>query len=76
MPSMGIFMLLYVKASDRLTHEKLCYATLSPFIFFFGAFGFMIYPNLDVSHPTASTIAVWPSSCSKANDCPLAIVKN
>jgi AAA family ATP:ADP antiporter len=76
MPSAVLFMLMYAKASDILSNEKLFYATLSPFILFFGAFGFIIYPNLDVLHPAASTIAAWQASCSKAFYWPLAIVGN
>ncbi len=76
MPSAVLFMLIYAKASDILSNEKLFYATLSPFILFFGAFGFIIYPNLDVLHPAATTIANWQAHCSKALYWPLAIIGN
>jgi AAA family ATP:ADP antiporter len=76
MPSALLFMLVYAKASDILSNEKLFYATLSPFILFFGAFGFFIYPHLNVLHPAASTVAAWQASCSKAFYWPLAIVGN
>lgn len=76
MPSAVLFMLIYAKASDILSNEKLFYATLSPFILFFGAFGFIIYPNLDILHPAAETIANWQANCSKALYWPLAIVGN
>lgn len=76
MPSAVLFMLIYAKASDILSNEKLFYATLSPFILFFGAFGFIIYPNLDILHPAAETIAYWQANCSKALYWPLAIVGN
>ncbi|MDR0595594.1 MAG: NTP/NDP exchange transporter [Puniceicoccales bacterium] len=76
MPAAVLFMLIYAKASDILSNEKLFYATLSPFILFFGAFGFLIYPNLDVLHPAASTVAAWQASCSKAFYWPIAIVGN
>ncbi|MDR0715630.1 MAG: NTP/NDP exchange transporter, partial [Puniceicoccales bacterium] len=76
MPAAVLFMLIYAKASDILSNEKLFYATLSPFILFFGAFGFLIYPNLDVLHPAASTVASWQANCSKAFYWPIAIVGN
>ncbi|MDR3274016.1 MAG: NTP/NDP exchange transporter [Puniceicoccales bacterium] len=76
MPSAVLFMLVYAKASDILSNEKLFYATLSPFILFFGAFGFLIYPNLDILHPAASTVAAWQANYSKAFYWPLAIVGN
>ncbi|MDR0393503.1 MAG: NTP/NDP exchange transporter [Puniceicoccales bacterium] len=58
-PSAIVFMLLYAKASNILSNEKLFYATLSPFILFFGLFAFVIYPNREWFHPTAATIASW-----------------
>ncbi|MDR1255974.1 MAG: NTP/NDP exchange transporter [Puniceicoccales bacterium] len=75
-PAAVVFMLIYAKASDILSNEKLFYATLSPFILFFGAFGFIIYPHLDALHPAASTVAAWQASYSKALYWPLAIVGN
>lgn len=58
-PSSIIFMLLYAKASNILSNENLFYATLSPFIIFFGLFAFVIYPNREWFHPTVETIASW-----------------
>ncbi len=55
-PSAIIFMLLYAKASNVLSNENLFYATLSPFILFFGLFAFVIYPNREWFHPTVETI--------------------
>ena len=56
-PSAIIFMLLYTKASNILSNENLFYATLSPFIIFFGLFAFVIYPNREWFHPTVETIS-------------------
>lgn len=56
-PSAIIFMLMYTKASNILSNENLFYATLSPFIIFFGLFAFVIYPNREWFHPTVETIA-------------------
>ncbi len=58
-PSAIVFMLLYAKASNIFSNEKLFYATLSPFILFFGLFAFVIYPHREVLHPAAETIALW-----------------
>lgn len=55
-PSAIIFMLLYAKASNILSNENLFYATLSPFILFFGLFAFVIYPHREWFHPAAETI--------------------
>lgn len=47
------FMLLYSKLSDTLSKEALFYTVIFPFIAFFGAFAFLMYPMRDAIHPTA-----------------------
>ncbi|WOL09010.1 plastidic ATP/ADP-transporter-like [Canna indica] len=47
------FMLLYTKLSNVLSKEALFYTVIMPFIAFFGAFGFVLYPLRDAIHPTA-----------------------
>ncbi|MQL91378.1 hypothetical protein Taro_023991 [Colocasia esculenta] len=47
------FMLLYTKLSNVLSKEALFYTVIFPFIAFFGAFGFVMYPLSNVIHPTA-----------------------
>lgn len=47
------FMLLYTKLSNVLSKEALFYSVIFPFIAFFGAFGFFMYPMSDKIHPTA-----------------------
>ncbi|RWW41451.1 hypothetical protein BHE74_00053067, partial [Ensete ventricosum] len=47
------FMLLYTKLSDVLSKEALFYTVILPFIAFFGAFAFVLYPLRDAIHPTA-----------------------
>jgi AAA family ATP:ADP antiporter len=54
-----VFLVVYAKASNILSNERLFYATLMPFILFFGLFGFVIYPHLDFFQPTAATVAAW-----------------
>ncbi|XP_027122687.1 plastidic ATP/ADP-transporter [Coffea arabica] len=47
------FMLLYTKMANVLSKEALFYTTILPFIAFFGAFGFVLYPLSNFFHPTA-----------------------
>lgn len=47
------FMLLYTKLANVLSKEALFYTTILPFIAFFGAFGFVLYPLSNYFHPTA-----------------------
>ncbi|XXG56002.1 hypothetical protein AAC387_Pa03g3538 [Persea americana] len=47
------FMLLYTKLSNVLSKEALFYTVIFPFIAFFGAFAFLLYPLSGVIHPTA-----------------------
>ncbi|KAL8458105.1 hypothetical protein ACS0TY_035005 [Phlomoides rotata] len=47
------FMILYTKLSNVLSKEALFYTVMLPFIAFFGAFGFVLYPLNEVFHPTA-----------------------
>ncbi|CAM8948398.1 unnamed protein product [Rhodiola kirilowii] len=47
------FMLLYTKLSNVLSKQALFYTVILPFIAFFGAFGFVLYPLNGYFHPTA-----------------------
>ncbi|WVZ69465.1 hypothetical protein U9M48_018241 [Paspalum notatum var. saurae] len=47
------FMLLYTKLSNVLSREALFYTVIFPFIAFFGAFAFVLYPLRNAIHPTA-----------------------
>lgn len=46
------FMLLYTKLSNVLSKQALFYTVILPFIGFFGAFGFVLYPLSNYFHPT------------------------
>ena len=46
------FTVLYTKLANVLTSEQLFYTCILPFIAFFGAFAFALYPMRDVLHPT------------------------
>ncbi|XP_019184715.1 PREDICTED: plastidic ATP/ADP-transporter-like [Ipomoea nil] len=47
------FMILYTKLANVLSKEALFYTVILPFIAFFGAFGFVLYPLSNYFHPTA-----------------------
>ncbi|KAH9619757.1 hypothetical protein KSS87_018486 [Heliosperma pusillum] len=47
------FMVLYTKLADVLPTKALFYTVILPFIAFFGAFGFVLYPMSNYFHPTA-----------------------
>jgi AAA family ATP:ADP antiporter len=52
-PGAIIFTLIYAKMSNVLSRENLFYATIIPFIIFFGLFTIVFYPNREVLQPTA-----------------------
>ncbi|CAF1925897.1 hypothetical protein HID58_064969 [Brassica napus] len=47
------FMLLYTKLSNVLSKKALFYTVIVPFIAYFGAFGFVMYPLSSLIHPEA-----------------------
>jgi len=47
------FMLLYTKLANVLSKQALFYSVILPFIAFFGAFGFVLYPLSNYIHPEA-----------------------
>lgn len=53
-PAAILFMLIYAKMSNVLSKENLFYATIVPFLVFFGLFAYILYPNRDALHPNAS----------------------
>lgn len=46
------FTVLYTKLANVLSQEQLFYTCIIPFIAFFGAFAFLLYPIRDMLHPT------------------------
>ncbi|PNW74004.1 hypothetical protein CHLRE_13g581400v5 [Chlamydomonas reinhardtii] len=52
LPMAILFTMTYTALANRLTSDMLFYACLLPFIAFFGVFGFFVYPNKEVLHPT------------------------
>jgi len=53
LPFAVLFMLLYSRLSNKLSKEKLFYATITPFLVFFALFAFLIYPMRESLHPHA-----------------------
>lgn len=53
-----LFVILYTKLSNILSTERLFYTILTPFLLFFGAFAFFIYPNRDLIHPAPEVVEV------------------
>lgn len=51
-----LFVVLYAKLSNVLSKENLFYAIITPFLIFFAAFAFVIYPNKAFLHPDPAHI--------------------
>ena len=51
-----MFVVLYAKLTNALSREAVFYAVVSPFLIFFLAFGFFLYPNLASLHPSPETV--------------------
>lgn len=63
MPCAILFFLIYSKLSNILSREALFYTCLIPFLLFFAAFSFIIYPNKEWLHPTLESITSLRESC-------------
>ncbi|MCX7343498.1 MAG: NTP/NDP exchange transporter [Proteobacteria bacterium] len=55
-PAAVLFVILYAKLTNALSRENVFYAVVTPFLVFFAAFGFIIYPNLHLLHPSIESI--------------------
>ncbi len=51
-----IFVISYTYLANFFSREKLFYVTITPFLIFFGLFGFVLYPNIDILHPSPEKI--------------------
>lgn len=56
-PAAILFVLIYAKLTNILSRENVFYAIVTPFLIFFGAFAFIIYPNLHALHPNVESVA-------------------
>lgn len=63
MPCAILFFLAYTKLSNWLSREALFYTCLIPFLIFFAAFSFIIYPNKEWLHPSMESITLLRDSC-------------
>lgn len=55
-PAAILFVILYAKLTNIMSRENVFYAIVAPFVVFFGLFGFVLYPNLHLLHPSAEAI--------------------
>lgn len=53
-PCAVLFLLMYAKLSNMLSKENLFYAAIAPFLIFFALFVYVLYPNREALHPTAT----------------------
>merc|ERR1712224_750772 len=53
LPVSVLFVLVYSKLSNVLKADTLFYTMVTPFLIFFVAFGYVIYPNLELFRPDA-----------------------
>lgn len=75
LPGAIAFTVAYSKMSNMLSREQLFYICIVPFILFFLAFGFLIYPNLSVLHPVVFCNSI-ASKLPAGFAAPIAILKN
>lgn len=61
-PAAVLFVIIYAKLTNVLSRENLFYAIVMPFLMFFGAFAFIIYPNLAALHPSPESISALKTS--------------
>src|SRR5437870_6616817 len=57
MVSAVLFVVLYSKLSNIFDNEKIFYVIVTPFVVFFGLFGFLIEPMVQYLHPHPETIS-------------------
>lgn len=55
-PSAILFMIIFIKLANVLNRERLFYTIIVPFLVFFAAFGFVLYPNRELFHMSLATI--------------------
>lgn len=55
-PAAILFMIVFIKLANRFSKERLFYLIITPFLAFFGAFAFLIYPNKEMLHMSLATI--------------------
>ena len=61
-PCAILFVIIYAKLTNIMSRENVFYAVVTPFLVFFAAFAFVLYPNLDAIHPSKETIMALQAS--------------
>lgn len=61
-PMAVLFVIFYAKLTNIMSRENVFYAVVTPFLVFFGAFAFIIYPNLEALHPSLEFVAALKAS--------------
>ena len=64
-PAAILFVIIYAKLTNIMSRENVFYAVIIPFLVFFGLFGFVIYPNLELLHPSAEAVAQMQANSPK-----------
>ncbi|USO02080.1 MAG: NTP/NDP exchange transporter [Alphaproteobacteria bacterium] len=55
-PCAILFVLIYAELVSKFSHEKVFYLIITPFLIFFGFFGFVLYPMVDIIHMSPETV--------------------
>src|SRR3990172_10336797 len=55
-PAAILFMIVFIKLANIFSRERLFYIVLAPFLLFFAAFAFVIYPNKEALHMSMASI--------------------
>lgn len=55
-PAAILFMIVFIKLANIFSKERLFYAVVTPFLVFFTAFAFIIYPNKEALHMSLPTL--------------------
>ena len=55
-PAAILFMIVFIKLANVFSKERLFYIVLAPFLAFFAAFAFIIYPNKEALHMSMTQI--------------------
>jgi len=61
-PAAILFMIVFIKLANVFSKEKLFYAVVTPFLAFFAAFAFIIYPNKEALHMSLPTLQAMQAS--------------
>jgi len=74
LPGAILFTIIYSRMCNQMTADRVFYATLAPFLAFYSAFAFALYPARALIHPDATCIALAEQMPNLA--APLAVVRN